>query len=564
MHQKIKNAKYVGSKNYRDASIWNARFSTAARLLIGYFLPSTYLIVFAGILFLWFGSWLIFSFNVLESDIIEENVNERGRNIDTEQNEGHEVTANYQRAEIRFYAERGCKEENFIAAYSDDNADMFYPLCKKYNKFPTITNQIKSARVFGNGDRIVDVYSSCSTHTEDKYSASIYPLDGCVAVHNYPKLGHITFTDSNFNKIQISPQVRKEQYFLQDHMRNSLNSKIKVTANIVFSCESSEYFGYQVMTNYYSFLSSKQKGATWTRLLTGRETDDLTKSFQGLATYQSKRHLFSRRYSPLNKADAMDKWFKSPDAPKEKVLVVIDPDNWLLKDLSEYYKDISRGQAIGEPAYYYGSRTAQNLWKELCEKNCNTEMDLVGVPYILHRDDMAKIAPLWKYYTLKIQEILDSSNPTHEVFLHKYKRLDLKWATEMFGYNMASAHVGVKHKVVKRIQVRDVDSTHDAKKLKDVKMLHIGRAWFPRGSKEAKKWIHTEGKGFSNFGDQVWCKCNFTGSEIMPWPVPEGTDFQSYHTLRLMNEAKERFGAVPENLKYRKGPGKNTYGWSMS
>lgn len=57
---------------------------------------------------------------------------------------------------------------------------------------------------------------------------------------------------------------------------------------------------------------------------------------------------------------------------------------------------------VGQVAYYYGSRTAQKLWKELCEKNCDREMDLVGVPYIVHRDDLREIAPLWRYYVLKV------------------------------------------------------------------------------------------------------------------------------------------------------------------
>lgn len=61
------------------------------------------------------------------------------------------------------------------------------------------------------------------------------------------------------------------------------------------------------------------------------------------------------------------------------------------------------------------------------------------------------------------------------------------------------------------------------------------------------------------YGDQVWCKCNYvsvrgggageqpadadddpqTASTIQPWPLVEGLDFQSYHTLRMMHEANE-------------------------
>jgi hypothetical protein len=35
------------------------------------------------------------------------------------------------------------------------------------------------------------------------------------------------------------------------------------------------------------------------------------------------------------------------------------------------------------------------------------------------------------------------------------------------------------------------------------------------------------------------------------WPIPDGTDFQSYHTLRLLHESEEEFGPVPENEEWR-------------
>lgn len=73
------------------------------------------------------------------------------------------------------------------------------------------------------------------------------------------------------------------------------------------------------------------------------------------------------------------------------------------------------------------------------------------------------------------------------------------------------------------------------------------------------------------FGDQVWCKCNFTASTIMPWPLPEpqkpfgGLDFQSYHTLRIMHESIETFGPIPENEEWRHknlADLKHAYHWS--
>jgi len=380
-----------------------------------------------------------------------------------------------------------------------------------------------------------------------------------VNVYNYPKVAGVRFTNSDLNNRQISDSVLEKQWLAQDHHPN-LPPSGAPKVRIVFSCESSEYFGYQVWANYYGYLSSGQQSASWTRLLTAQKRDDLADHLPGLATFQSRRHLYSRRYSPINKADVIQKWMASADRPKEEIILVIDPDNWLVKDVSKWVNQVSRYNALGEAAYYHGSKTAQKLWKELCLKNCNLNLDLVGVPYVVHRDDLEVIAPLWKMYSLKIKEALEHSNPDREEFDKKYKGLDVNWAAEMFGYNMAAAHAGVKHEVIRRMQVRDVDGERRKSALKDVAMIHMGRAWFPKDYAPAQQWAHTEGKSFRRYGTQVWCKCNHTASVIMPWPVPENADFQSTKTLEALHYSNERFGPVPINLEFRKGPGRGKYG----
>jgi len=376
--------------------------------------------------------------------------------------------------------------------------------------------------------------------------------------YNYPSAKSIKFRwRSSIGQKQISEAELDAQFRRQKHHPDARERPAK--ARIVFSCESSEYFGYQVWANFYGYLRSGQRSASWTRLLTAGKRDDLPNVVQGLATFQAKRTLYSRRYSPINKPDIISKWFESPDRPQEDVIVVIDPDNWLLQDISKYVEMVSRGRAVAEPAYYFGSRSAQRLWKEVCLKNCDATVDLVGVPYFVHRDDLAQIAPLWRWYTIMLK---DRTNKDNE-FKNRYNHLDLNWAAEMFGYNFASAHVGVHHEAVKRIQVRDVDGEHRHEKLKDVTMLHVGRAWFPKTYEPAKRWAHTEGKSFSHFGQQVWCKCNHTASSIMPWPIPADVDFQSKHTLEMMHFANEEFGPIPVNREFRKGTSKGEYGASV-
>lgn len=318
----------------------------------------------------------------------------------------------FKEAIIKFYSDRNCVEESFIVDFVDDGSNNAFNICGKHAKSAII--------IANNNDRIIDLFDSCTDQKEKHYSASIYPLDKCVNIYHYPQVSSVKFVDSNLRNTQISSKTLRQQYLAQDIKPLHDISK-PAKSRIIFSCESSEYFGYQVWANYFGFLTSKQTSTSWTRLLTGIETDDLTDYIPGLATFQTKRHLFSGRYSPINKADVIEKWFASKDSPKEDILIVIDPDNWLLKDVEPWTKKVSKGYAVGEAAYYYGSNTAQLLWKELCEHNCALELDLVGVPYVVYRDDLEAIAPLWKYYSILIKETLEKDNPKREAFEKKFK-----------------------------------------------------------------------------------------------------------------------------------------------
>jgi len=137
-------------------------------------------------------------------------------------------------------------------------------------------------------------------------------------------------------------------------------------------------------------------------------------------------------------------------------------------------------------------------------------------------------------------------------FYKAFTGLQLDWCTEMYAYIFAAAEAGVRHRVLYDLQIRDVDDRRDDEYTAKVPMIHMGRAWMPPSYKPGWKWHHTEGEAFSEYGNQVWCKCNFTASDILPWPIPPGTDFQSRVTLQLLHDAREKWGPLPENTNFRR------------
>jgi len=394
---------------------------------------------------------------------------------------------------------------------------------------------------------------------EGHYVGSLVEMEGCLPIFPWPPVrkGMLAHRKTNPGKqCQIDPDLQKQfattKDLTQPHTR------------IVYSAESSDYFGYQTLSNAYAFMDSSQTEASWTRLLTCETPDDLSKSFP---TFTSPRSLYSKRYGPINKPDVIEKWLASEcDAPQpDDNIVVIDPDNFLMKDMKRWTDQVSRNNALGQGAYYAGSPKLQEMWKEVCEEGCDNKVDGVGVPYAIKAADLKKVAPLWRYYTFKVKELVE----TDPAFKERYeKHLNVMWAAEMFGYNYACAHLSIKTKIMIDMQARDVDPSIPLDSPDPPAMIHMGRAWFPKEHVDAAEpFRHTEGSNFINGNEravQVFCKCNQTASTIIPWPVPEkGLDWQSYHTLRIMHDGVTHFGGVQENELFRHKPPEGYY-WTKN
>ena len=414
---------------------------------------------------------------------------------------------------------------------------------------------VKSIVIFGDESEnaALELHENCDG---TKYHSHHFSFQMCQKLWDWPPTKALKARPNVLNIYQKRPtniETDKLPPFQEHLIRDKLNHKNTdndvPSYHIIYSCESSDYCAFQAQTNYYGYLTSGQHiNSGFTRLLTSSENDDLSSY---IPTFYAPRHQLSRRYSPTNKADSLFKFVNSKiNLPNEEIMVIIDPDNWIIRDISKWVKQVSEGHPIGEAAWFHGSKSVTDLWKEVCLQNCDFELDLVGVPYIVHINDLTKIAP-WFLRYIEIMKDKENKDPK---FLNRYKHIQMGWGTEMFAYIFGAAHVGIKHKVVWGIQLRDVSPRPKNKEAElGISMIHMGRIWFPCNKENGyEKWYHTEGrKDFGHFGCQVWCKCNYTASDIIPWPIAKGTDFQSYHTLYLLYHGRQYFGELPPS-KFRK------------
>ena len=201
----------------------------------------------------------------------------------------------------------------------------------------------RSVKVKGKG--LVEVYSLTDEHINGgrDYQGVIMELDGCFTPQRMQNMGRREFrlyASTNTSivltaKRQIIPSSSKGD--IQRFFSTAQNLSMPHT-RIVFSASSSHYFGYQVYANAYAFLQSPQINASWMRLLTARQPDDLSDT---VPTFTAPKCVQSNSYNPINKPDVIHKWFHSMDAPHPKdVIAVIDPDNWLLKDISPWTQQV--------------------------------------------------------------------------------------------------------------------------------------------------------------------------------------------------------------------------------
>jgi hypothetical protein len=115
--------------------------------------------------------------------------------------------------------------------------------------------------------------------------------------------------------------------------------------------------------------------------------------------------------------------------PQEEAVLILDPDCIFLKPFTG---SVSRGHPVAQPISYLNPAHERNL--KLVGKNCrNPELvQGVGIPILIHRDDLAALAPLWLEKTEEIRGDPES-------------RKTAGWVAEMWAYAFAAAELGLRH-----------------------------------------------------------------------------------------------------------------------
>jgi hypothetical protein len=270
----------------------------------------------------------------------------------------------------------------------------------------------------------------------------------------------------------------------------------------VFSVDGSLYQRWQADLLAYSHRKVGQPGPL-TRLL----------SADGPPTPFAGQTFHTRVYSPhpvtgddypmYNRVMALEAWLQR-QPPVEEVVLILDPDCVFLAPLL-LTEPVSAGHPVSPPVGYMD--TARQA--ELLERHClrPEQVDGVGMPWLIHRDDLQTLVPLW---VKKLEGIRNDP-----------RSLELigsgGWIADMWAYAFAAAELGLKHTLRELARSQLEDSA-------DLPLLHYCYA----SADAANRW--------------VWDKRTYRPWEKVPDP-PDDVPSASKALISLLNE----WVAMPEH-----------------
>jgi peptidyl serine alpha-galactosyltransferase len=200
-----------------------------------------------------------------------------------------------------------------------------------------------------------------------------------------------------------------------------------MTVHTVFSTDGSLYQRWQADLLAYTHRKANQPGPlTWLY-----SASDPPPAFDG-QVFQTRAFsphpVTNDHYPPYNRIGALSEWLaQSP--PEEETLLLLDPDCVFITACDE---TVDRGHPIAHPILSMDvfNESHPELLKRYGYRA--DQLQGVGVPMLIHRDDLKALMPLYMEKT----EVLRADPECRE---------EIGWMSDMWGWAFAAADLGLRH-----------------------------------------------------------------------------------------------------------------------
>ncbi len=202
---------------------------------------------------------------------------------------------------------------------------------------------------------------------------------------------------------------------------------------IIFSCENTGYMWWQAEFLHDSYLQTAME-AQLTAVVSATGEPEIVFPCNALSVANYKNSVPNVSLPVLNKPGGIAEWAALGGPPDETVLIV-DPDSVFVRPVPDP-GPVPAGQAWSEEHDYMNVDIPWN--RTVIDRHCPAEfrrrVQPVGIYICINRSALAELAPRWLQKSMDI-----AADPVC------LKALDGGWLSDMWGYCIAAAELGLYH-----------------------------------------------------------------------------------------------------------------------
>ncbi len=211
----------------------------------------------------------------------------------------------------------------------------------------------------------------------------------------------------------------------------------------VISVDDSVYLHWQSQLLQYSHAKVGQPGAL-TRLVATNDPANVRgiEGFETVATRSFNPHpTTGDHFPPYNKPGSLCEWLAQAQLAGE-TLLMIDPDCVFMHPIAT---EVDAGRPVGEEVGYMDSAGPAGAF--VIQRHCRgnrQRVQPIGIPILIAPADLHALCPRWQELTCQIRH----DPPSRDA---------VNWTSEMWGYVIAAAELGMQHELARnsRMQFED-------------------------------------------------------------------------------------------------------------
>jgi hypothetical protein len=216
---------------------------------------------------------------------------------------------------------------------------------------------------------------------------------------------------------------------------------------VIFSCENSAYMWWQAEFLHYTFAQSGMSGEL-SALVAATEEPQIAFPCNTVRVASYKDSVPGFPLLVLNKPGGIAEW-AALEGPRDETVLIVDPDSMFVRPVADPGPVVA-GEAYSEEHGYMnvdipGNRTVIDRH---CRQELRAKVQPVGVYICIRRDCLAELARRWLEKSIEI-----AADPVCREALG-----GTGWLSDMWGYAIAAAELGIHHRLTGFSQMTGSDS----------------------------------------------------------------------------------------------------------